>query len=64
MGRMYYEHSAVFRQAVEECEAVFQELYGISPLTYLLHDGDLVLLMGAGDIGQASARLLAAKDAP
>ncbi|MDZ3823004.1 MAG: UDP-N-acetylmuramate--L-alanine ligase [Pseudoxanthomonas sp.] len=30
----------------------------------LLHDGDLVLLMGAGDIGQASARLLAAKDAP
>ncbi|NEW30005.1 nocobactin polyketide synthase NbtC [Nocardia cyriacigeorgica] len=42
MGRMFYEHSPVFRAAVDECEAVFQELFGISPLTYLLDGGDAV----------------------
>ncbi|MGW4634868.1 nocobactin polyketide synthase NbtC [Nocardia sp. NPDC004415] len=42
MGLMLYRHSAAFRAAVDECEAVFQDLYGISPLAYLLHeDGDL-----------------------
>ncbi|WP_278264553.1 nocobactin polyketide synthase NbtC [Nocardia sp. AG03] len=42
MGRMLYQHSAAFRAAVDEAEAVFQDLYDISPLAYLLHeDGEL-----------------------
>ncbi|WP_336085436.1 nocobactin polyketide synthase NbtC [Nocardia sp. SSK8] len=42
MGRMLYQHSAAFRAAVDEAEAVFQDLYAISPLSYLLHeDGEL-----------------------
>ncbi|MFF2087817.1 SDR family NAD(P)-dependent oxidoreductase [Nocardia sp. NPDC058176] len=40
MGRMFYQHSAAFRAAVDECEAVFADLFGISPLAYLLHEGD------------------------
>ncbi|MFE3542392.1 nocobactin polyketide synthase NbtC [Nocardia sp. NPDC059177] len=39
MGLMLYRHSAAFRAAVDECEAVFQDLYDISPLAYLLHEG-------------------------
>ncbi|MFI1914980.1 nocobactin polyketide synthase NbtC [Nocardia sp. NPDC020380] len=38
MGLLYYRHSPVFRAAVEDCDAKFQELHGISPLTYLLHE--------------------------
>ncbi|WP_167472096.1 nocobactin polyketide synthase NbtC [Nocardia arthritidis] len=41
MGRPYYEHSPVFRAAVDECEAEFQRLYRISPLAYLLDDGGM-----------------------
>ncbi|MBF6125127.1 nocobactin polyketide synthase NbtC [Nocardia brasiliensis] len=40
MGRPYYQHSPVFRAAVDECEAVFQELFDISPLSYLLAESD------------------------
>lgn len=41
MGRLLYTHSPVFRVAVDECEAVFQDLYQISPLAYLLDDGGM-----------------------
>ncbi|RDI46170.1 nocobactin polyketide synthase NbtC [Nocardia mexicana] len=40
MGLSFYEHSAAFRAAVDECEAVFQELYELSPLSYLLGRGE------------------------
>ncbi|WP_084505126.1 nocobactin polyketide synthase NbtC [Nocardia harenae] len=38
MGRMYYELSPVFKAAVEEAEEVFNRLFDISPLTYLLDE--------------------------
>lgn len=38
MGLLYYRNSPVFRAAVDECDAKFQELHDISPLTYLLHE--------------------------
>lgn len=38
MGLLYYRRSPVFRAAVDECDAKFRELHGISPLTYLLHE--------------------------
>ncbi|MGO4616293.1 nocobactin polyketide synthase NbtC [Nocardia sp. 2YAB30] len=39
MGSLHYKHSPVYRAAVDECEALFQELYRISPLAYLLDEG-------------------------
>ncbi|MBF6171460.1 nocobactin polyketide synthase NbtC [Nocardia blacklockiae] len=36
MGRMLYDHSEAYRDAVDECDKVFHELYGWSPLSYLL----------------------------
>ncbi|AYF77017.1 SDR family NAD(P)-dependent oxidoreductase [Nocardia yunnanensis] len=38
MGLLYYRNSPVFRATVDECDAVFRELHGISPLAYLLHE--------------------------
>ncbi|KAA0021540.1 nocobactin polyketide synthase NbtC [Antrihabitans cavernicola] len=40
MGTLYYRLSPAFKTAVDECEAIFQELYSISPLAYLLGDGE------------------------
>ncbi|MFD6160243.1 nocobactin polyketide synthase NbtC [Nocardia sp. NPDC060256] len=40
MGRMFYDSSPVFRAAVDEAEAVFQDLFEISPRSYLLADAD------------------------
>ncbi len=36
MGRLFYDLSPVFRESVEGSNALFQELYDISPLDYLL----------------------------
>ncbi|WP_405133535.1 nocobactin polyketide synthase NbtC [Nocardia sp. NBC_01388] len=38
MGLLYYRHSPVYRTAVDDCDATFQELHGISPLAYLLDE--------------------------
>jgi mycobactin polyketide synthetase MbtD len=38
MGRGYYAASSDFRVAVDECNAIFGELFGISPLDYLLDE--------------------------
>jgi len=38
MGRGYYAASPDFRAAVDDCNAIFGELFGISPLDYLLND--------------------------
>ncbi|MFC8527886.1 SDR family NAD(P)-dependent oxidoreductase [Nocardia sp. NPDC057227] len=38
MGRMYYELSPVFKAAVDEAEEVFDRLFDVSPLTYLLDE--------------------------
>ncbi|UGT59964.1 nocobactin polyketide synthase NbtC [Nocardia asteroides] len=38
MGRMYYERSPVFKAAVDEAEEVFDRLFDVSPLTYLLDE--------------------------
>ncbi|WP_280383451.1 nocobactin polyketide synthase NbtC [Nocardia wallacei] len=40
MGRMLYDHSSAYRAAVEECDDMFGELFGLSPLKYLL-DADM-----------------------
>ncbi|MDN2498939.1 acyltransferase domain-containing protein, partial [Nocardia nova] len=39
MGAMLYEHSSAYRDAVDECDKVFHDLYGWSPRTYLLEAG-------------------------
>ncbi len=36
MGRMLHDHSEAYRTAVGECDKIFHELYGWSPLPYLL----------------------------
>ncbi|NKY48258.1 nocobactin polyketide synthase NbtC [Nocardia cerradoensis] len=36
MGAMLYEHSSAYRDAVDECDKVFHDLYGWSPRAYLL----------------------------
>ncbi|MEV5649152.1 nocobactin polyketide synthase NbtC [Nocardia sp. NPDC052254] len=36
MGRMLHDHSEAYRTAVGECDTIFHELYGWSPLPYLL----------------------------
>ncbi|MFF0452285.1 nocobactin polyketide synthase NbtC [Nocardia africana] len=36
MGAMLYEHSPAYRDAVDECDKVFHDLYGWSPRAYLL----------------------------
>ncbi|WP_240962925.1 nocobactin polyketide synthase NbtC [Antrihabitans stalactiti] len=38
MGRLFYDRSPAFRAEIDSCEAVFQELYGSSPLSYVLED--------------------------
>lgn len=39
MGAMLYEHSSAYRDAVDECDKVFHDLYGWSPRAYLLEAG-------------------------
>ncbi|PPJ15291.1 polyketide synthase [Nocardia nova] len=39
MGAMLYEHSSAYRDAVDECDKVFHDLYGWSPRPYLLEAG-------------------------
>ncbi|MBL1077221.1 nocobactin polyketide synthase NbtC [Nocardia sp. 2] len=41
MGRMLYQHSEAFRTAVDECQAVFDELFGISPRAYILAEEEV-----------------------
>ncbi|MEV6427913.1 nocobactin polyketide synthase NbtC [Nocardia sp. NPDC051463] len=36
MGRLFYDRAPVFRDEVDRCDALFRELFGESPLTYLL----------------------------
>ncbi|WP_408637759.1 nocobactin polyketide synthase NbtC [Nocardia bovistercoris] len=36
MGRLYYESAPAFRAEVDRCDAIFQELFGASPRSYLL----------------------------
>ncbi|WP_442939534.1 nocobactin polyketide synthase NbtC [Nocardia sp. CY41] len=36
MGRLYYEHSPAFRAEADRCDVIFHELFGESPLTYVL----------------------------
>ncbi|MFC9432343.1 nocobactin polyketide synthase NbtC [Nocardia sp. NPDC057030] len=40
MGRMLYAHSPAFKTAVDEAEAVFQDLFEFSPRSYLLAEAD------------------------
>ncbi|MFE9582074.1 nocobactin polyketide synthase NbtC [Nocardia sp. NPDC006044] len=40
MGRMLYAHSLAFKTAVDEAEAVFQDLFDLSPRSYLLAESD------------------------
>ncbi|MFB8280933.1 nocobactin polyketide synthase NbtC [Nocardia colli] len=40
MGRMFYASSPAFRVAVDEAEAVFQDLFELSPRSYLLAESD------------------------
>lgn len=40
MGRMFYGSSPAFRAAVDEAEAVFHELFDLSPRSYLLAETD------------------------
>lgn len=36
MGAMLYAHSTAYRDAIDECDKVFHDLYGWSPRSYLL----------------------------
>ncbi len=38
MGRLYYEGSPAFRAEADRCDEVFHELFGASPLTYVLDE--------------------------
>lgn len=41
MGRLFYEYSAHYRQAVDECAVIYLDRFGHSqPLHYLLNDGE------------------------
>ncbi|WP_280445942.1 nocobactin polyketide synthase NbtC [Nocardia brasiliensis] len=40
MGRMFYENSPAYRAAVDEAEAVFQDLFELSPRSYLLAESE------------------------
>ncbi|MEV6561009.1 nocobactin polyketide synthase NbtC [Nocardia sp. NPDC051756] len=40
MGRMLYAHSPAFKAAVDAAEAVFQDLFELSPRSYLLAESD------------------------
>ncbi|WP_425296352.1 nocobactin polyketide synthase NbtC [Nocardia asiatica] len=38
MGKLYYEHSPAFRAEADRCDEIFHELFGESPLTYVLDE--------------------------
>lgn len=38
MGRLYYESAPAFRAEVDRCDDIFRELFGESPLKYVLDD--------------------------
>lgn len=41
MGKLFYDQVAAFRAEVDRCDAIFHDLFGASPLSYLL-DADAV----------------------